>query len=37
MDLLSEGARFGMLRHMTQSLLMVIIMVVVMVAIMMMR
>lgn len=41
MDLLPEGARFGMLRHMVKSPLMVIIMVatmlVIMVAIMMMR
>jgi hypothetical protein len=34
MDLLPEGTRFGMLRHMIKSPLMVIIMVVVMVAIM---
>jgi hypothetical protein len=37
MDLLPEGARFGMLRHMVKSPLMVIIMVAIMVAIMMMR
>lgn len=34
MDLLPEGTRFGMLRHMIKSPLMVIIMVTVMVAIM---
>ena len=34
MDLLPEGTRFGMLRHMTQRPLMLIIMVAVMVAIM---
>jgi hypothetical protein len=34
MDLLPEGSRFGMLRHMVRSPLMVIIMVAVMVAIM---
>jgi hypothetical protein len=34
MDLLPEGARFGMLRHMMKSPMMVIIMVAVMVAIM---
>jgi len=34
MDLVPEGARFGMLRHMIKSPLMVIIMVTVMVAIM---
>lgn len=34
MDLLPEGARFGMLRHMIKSPLMVIIMVAVLVAIM---
>ena len=34
MDLLPEGTRFGMLRHMVKSPVMVIVMVVVMVAIM---
>jgi hypothetical protein len=34
MDLLPEGTRFGMLRHMTKSPLMVIIMLAVMLAIM---
>jgi hypothetical protein len=34
MDLLPEGARFGMLRHMAKNPLMVIIMIAVMVAIM---
>ena len=34
MDLLPEGARFGMLRHMVKSPLMVIIMVAIMVAVM---
>ena len=34
MDLLPEGTRFGMLRHMTGSPVMIIVMVVIMVAIM---
>ncbi len=34
MDLLPEGARFGMLRHLTKSPLMLILMAVVMLAIM---